>query len=139
MARELTDLDVDISHRSDEARYPNEMDWSLSYWEGCNTWISTINMPINVAKSMPPTFLSVLAARRYSVRFKVEILNLHHSSLVLQVPLQIYFDPQTAGVGISGEGHTNPVVLGCHEIDSSNGESLENESNNYPPLPGYER
>ena len=54
-----------------------------------NPWTSTLLIPVNVSKTLLPTFLSPLAARRYALVLQVSIANVCHGRFCLQIPIQI--------------------------------------------------
>ncbi|MCJ1383493.1 hypothetical protein MMC17_006607 [Xylographa soralifera] len=55
-------------------------------------WMTTLVVPINASKTLTPTFLNPLSARRYSLVLRLSIKGLYHSIMELEVPLQIVCD-----------------------------------------------
>lgn len=134
MARGSACMNVDVTNYSAETRTPAEMFWSLSRQnDGRNLWSSAIVVPINLPKYLPPTFLSVLGARRYSVRVQISIVNLHHSSLVLQAPLQVIFDPHVKKT--EGQTQVDPEIVNCDILSLY---TEQDDPGNRSPLPAYE-
>lgn len=56
-------------------------------------WTTTMEVPINAPKDVPPTFVSVLAARRYMLRLEVRADRCYHLPIILRLPLQIIYEP----------------------------------------------
>lgn len=56
-------------------------------------WTTTMEVPIYAPKDVPPTFVSVLAARRYMLRLEVRAERCYHLPIILHLPLQIIFEP----------------------------------------------
>ena len=49
-------------------------------------------VPVNASKSLIPTFLNPLSARRYVLVIDITIEEMHHDALVLEVPVQVVWD-----------------------------------------------
>ena len=64
-------------------------------------WTATLTMPINACKDLVPTFLCPLSARRYSLSLQFTIANLSHTTLDLEVPIQIIHDPSPQSQNLS--------------------------------------
>ncbi|KAL9616366.1 MAG: hypothetical protein Q9160_008760 [Pyrenula sp. 1 TL-2023] len=94
LAKVSSTMSLNVSHESDELRSPRDTFWSLTHKDGHAIWTAGINVPVHVPKRIPPTFLSALAGRRYSVRVEIDVVNLSHFPLVLETPLQVIFNPQ---------------------------------------------
>lgn len=71
-------------------------------------WMTRLFVPINAPKTLLPTFLAQLAARKYSLWISVRIRDFYHNQLEVEVPLQVVFDPSD---GMS------QVAVGSHEGD----------------------
>lgn len=56
-------------------------------------WTSTLVVPVNACKTLLPTFLSPLAARRYVLVVQLDVGDLSHGTLALEVPIQVIHDP----------------------------------------------
>ena len=59
-----------------------------------NPWTSTLSVPVNSPRSLLPTFLCPLAARRYILVLQISIAGLRHGRLWLQIPIQIINEPE---------------------------------------------
>ena len=55
-------------------------------------WTTTLLVPVNVPKSLIPTFLGPILTRRYKIVLQVDLSNLSHGPLNLQIPVQIVND-----------------------------------------------
>ena len=55
-------------------------------------WTTTLMVPVNASKSLIPTFLNPLSARRYVLVMDITIEEMHHDALVLEVPVQVVWD-----------------------------------------------
>lgn len=60
--------------------------------EGLAPWTTTMRIPISSPKHLVPTFLTALAARRYSLCLLISITGFSHRPLYLEVPVQIVYD-----------------------------------------------
>lgn len=56
-------------------------------------WTTTLIVPVNASKTLLPTFLSPLAARRYALVLALKVDGLCHGILALEIPIQIIHDP----------------------------------------------
>ena len=52
---------------------------------------SRLLLPIDVADDLLPTFCSLMAARRYTLRVSLTIKGLHHQPMQVEVPLQVCY------------------------------------------------
>ena len=59
--------------------------------ENC-PWVTTLVVPVNVSKTLTPTFLNPLSARRYSILLKLRIKGFSHGTMELELPLQVVCD-----------------------------------------------
>ena len=55
-------------------------------------WTTTLIVPVNASKSLVPTFLNPLSARRYVLVLHITIEEIHHDAIVLEVPVQVICD-----------------------------------------------
>jgi len=92
-------------------------------------WLATLDVPVNISKSLSPTFLNVLSAQRYAVLLRISIQNLHHGVLELIIPVQLIYSPPD----------------GAFEMLGANVSSIENDENscldswqNDDSLPSYD-
>jgi hypothetical protein len=97
-------LKVDSSLLNLETRIINDACWGHRRLSQHGTILSTqtpswntqFDIPINAPKDLLPTFLSPLASRRYALRVIIDVVGMHHSSLELQVPLQVNLEPSSS-------------------------------------------
>ena len=71
------------------------------------TWVTTLSLPICIPGRLLPTFCSTLAALRYSLRIRLNVKGMHHSTFKLEVPLQVLYcgDGPNIRVDSSIENH----------------------------------
>ena len=55
-------------------------------------WTTFLRIPVSSPKYLVPTFLTALAARRYSLCLLLSITGISHRSLYLEVPVQVIYD-----------------------------------------------
>lgn len=92
-----------------ETRYYKALEWTKGQFpqnKECITpgekpgslWFSTLYATVSLSKDFLPSFLSPLAALRYSVVLKISILGRTHSTATVEVPVQVYRRGQTDNV-----------------------------------------
>lgn len=96
-----------------EVRQSNKLTWHLqphpstepSVSNGSTLlWTTTMKVPINASKTLIPTFLSPLSARRYALVMQIAIAPGCRQTLALELPIQVLHHPSSTG----GDGG-NPV------------------------------
>jgi hypothetical protein len=70
-------------------------------------WMATLTVPVNATKTLLPTFLNVLSARRYALVIRLRIKELQHGTLELVLPVQLIYDPLNHTTFGAGEGQEN--------------------------------
>jgi len=101
-----------------ERRLLNNASWRLDRISDLGTispsatpsWVTSLSLPVTARKSLIPTFTTLLGARRYCLKVKLTISNLHHTPLEVQLPLQVYFESNQDSGQVSdrqgGQAHT---------------------------------
>ena len=60
-------------------------------------WTSILIVPVSASKTLLPTFLSPLSARRYVLVLQLNVEDMFHGAIALEIPIQVIHDPsQTA-------------------------------------------
>lgn len=103
--QELTETDhlvqMDCKGTLPESRHCDAFPWRLHRLSPVGTiihdeatvpWTTTLIVPVNAAKSLIPTFLSPLSARRYSLVLQFIIGTLSHGPVNLEIPIQVVND-----------------------------------------------
>lgn len=84
-----------------EIRQCDTLSWRLHRLSSAGTiasdtlaipWTTTLIVPVNAPKSLNPTFLNPLSARRYVLVLHITIEEIHHDVIVLEVPIQVICD-----------------------------------------------
>ncbi|MCJ1436726.1 hypothetical protein MMC27_006108 [Xylographa pallens] len=116
--------------------------------ENC-PWVTTLVVPINASKTLTPTFLNPLSARRYSLLLKLSIKGFSHSTMELELPLQVVSDTlqysppvvaREAAMGLPldycGSHDHGSDDLAAHRIDSET-VNIPIENDKLPPYTRY--
>lgn len=134
LAKGSSTMNLNVNHECDELRSPRDTFWSLTHKDGHAIWTAGLNVPVHVPNKLPPTFLSTLAGRRYSVRIEINVVNLSHFPLVLEAPLQVIFDPRNHSKEHDGK-HAN---FEASSLSESTGTCIDDEFlNPSSPPPEY--
>ena len=78
-----------------------------------STWVTSLILPICCSRRLLPTFCSALAALRYVLRVHLNIKDMYHSPLTLEVPLQVVYCRRVENAGadsIVNDDHDQPNI-----------------------------
>ena len=94
-------LQMHVGTTESESRKCNSLGWRLDRLstqgtieseEGLAPWTTFLRIPISSLKHLVPTFLTTLAAHRYSLCLSLSITGFSHRPLYLEVPVQVIYD-----------------------------------------------
>lgn len=107
-----------------EIRQCDTLSWRLHRLSSAGTiasdalatpWTTTLIVPVSASKSLIPTFLSPLSARRYVLVLHITIEEIHHDAIVLEIPVQVICDS------------SQPATLLKRESSETSSESAEQQ------------
>lgn len=76
------------------------------------TWwqVTTIPLPLVANQTPPPTFTSMLVARRYSVSLQIEVAGIGNATFDLRIPIQMMYSADVNGMSALQNGLRNISV-----------------------------
>lgn len=126
-------MQMDSQDTKADLRHCNTLPWRLHRLSSAGTiianpsstpWTSTLLVPVNACKTLLPTFLSPLAARRYVLVLQVDIGDLSHGTLALEIPIQVIHDPSEKRRTLRAQYHES---LLCQNLEDMAAMSLEDD------------